>query len=169
MVWWLLGAISVLVLAVIVIVVFRTNREAAPIGIEKLLGFSRAEISRQLGQPDRSGKDFDSFFKIGLAVNYNHAEKATEILATQFASGDAFSENILGIRLRDSKEDCIASWGEPIQTKETGFEYETITWHHKEYALVLEVWVRDGSDKGFGTYQKGMVKRISLTKKSKAV
>jgi hypothetical protein len=142
--------------------------EKQPSAVEKLLGSAREVVRRQLGKPDRTDKDFDSFYKAGVVVDYDMANRVSRVNATQFVSGDAYRGKVLGIGLGAAKKDCIAVWGDPAKTEEMPFEYAKLTWHHKGYILTLEVWAKDGdgSDKAFGKYKKDTVKDIAITKKS---
>src|SRR5262249_24006562 len=139
-----------------------------PKAVWKLLGSSRETVRGQLGKPDRTGKDFDSFYAAGVAVEYDGMGRAKDITATPIGLGDDYKCKVLGVALGDSRKDCVAAWGNPVKAEKTPFEYERVTWHHKGYVLELEVWVKDGdgSDKAFGKYKKDTVKQIALSKKA---
>jgi hypothetical protein len=142
--------------------------EKQPPGVEKLLGSSRDDVHRELGKPDRTGADFDSFYGAGVVVNYDGAGRVSTVRATQFVSGDAYRGKVLGIGLGATTRDCISAWGGPVKTEETPWEFAKVTCHHKGYVLTLEVWVRDGDwgDTAFGKYKKDTVKDITLRKQS---
>jgi hypothetical protein len=140
--------------------------EIQPLPIEKLLGQSRDDVRRKLGTPERTGNDFDSFFKLGVGVEYDDNGTVKEVVASHYVSGDHFGGKVLGISLGDSKQSCIAAWGKPVQTKSTSTDFDKVTWHHLEYILELELWASDGSNKEFGTFRKDTVKHISISKKA---
>ena len=139
-----------------------------PEAVEMLLDSSMEEVRAQLGKPDRSGLSSDSFFAAGLVVNYDRMNRVTQVITTYFVSGSSYKGKVLGVALGDSKKDCVAAWGDVVSTEGTPYEYEIVTWHHNEYVLELEVWVKnwDGTSKAFGNYKEGTVKRIVLSKKS---
>jgi hypothetical protein len=137
----------------------------APVAVEKLLGASREEIRRQFGKPDRTDTDLDSFFKAGLTMDYDNAERVTRVIASHYVSGDYFKGKVLGIGLGDTKKACIASWGNPVDTEVRPVAYNLTTWEHKDYVLVLDIWSFDGKDDKFGEYKKDTVKRITIARK----
>ena len=138
-----------------------------PQAVERLLGSSIEAVRAELGQPDRSDPRFDSFFPAGVIVDYDSMKRVTKVSATHLISGDSYRGKVLGVALGDSVKDCVAAWGDAVDAEATSYEYERVTWHHKEYVLELEVWARDGdgSDKAFGYYKEGTVKRIAVSRK----
>lgn len=130
----------------------------------QLLGQPQADVRRQLGKPDRSGDDFDSFFKSGLAVTYDEDLKAAKLSAGRFVSGDAFRGKVLGIGLGDTEAACTAAWGKPRGTEWADTAHKRTVWGFRGYVLEVDIWTKDGSSEAFGTYRAGTVRDIRVSR-----
>ena len=139
--------------------------EKPPLAVEKLLGASRDSVRRELGESDRAGDQFDSFYKVGVVVSYDDTEIVAKVVATQFTSGGAFRGKVLGIGLGETKKDCVSAWGNPVRTEKTRLDYDKVTWHFQGYLLDLDIWNKGGDDSAFGEYEVDRVKRIVVREK----
>ena len=132
--------------------------------LDLLVGRTRQQMRSQLGTPDRTGEEFDTFFHAGLIVNYR-ANKVVGFTVSTLVGGPRFEGKVFGIGLDDSKKQCRALWGEPVAERvNSDVEYNSCTWRHQGYILDLEIWRQDGRDGSFGDYREDTVKCIRMTK-----
>jgi hypothetical protein len=136
---------------------------AAKLAPESLLGLPRDEVRRQLGEPDRSTPGFESFFGAGVCVDYDAKGNVEKASAARFVSGDFFPGKVLGVGLGDSKEACVAAWGEMVRVRKNGgLPYSVERWRYRNYVIEVEIWKRDGHDPMLGSYQGDTVKEITV-------
>lgn len=155
------------VLIAVLLVGFGDNGINSDLPIQ--IGQSRTEVKQILGSPGRTGDDFDSFFGHGLIAKYDTTNKVVSIEATRLKSGVEFRGRILGVSIGDHVTKCVELWGNPEKwdTKAVtllGFEFSSVFFRHEGYRIELEVWHRDGTNSSFGTYKRGAIKNIRISK-----
>ena len=132
--------------------------------LDLLVGQTRQQMRRQLGEPDRTGEQLDTFFHTGLIVNYR-ADEVVGFTISLLVEGPRFEGKVFGIGLDSSKKQCRALWGEPVAERvDSAVEYNSCTWRHQGYVLDLEIWRHDGQDDSFGVYHEDTVKSIKMVK-----
>ena len=137
------------------------------------LGDSRDDVHNALGRPQKFGvlsfdKEFDSYFNAGLSVEYRQ-DVVVEINATLFEESRRFTGKILGLSLGDPADHYIKLLGKPDKEVETEAEYSIAIWRKADYDLSLELWCEDGNLYPWGPFNKGDIKRITVTTERKNV
>ncbi len=128
------------------------------------LGESKEKVKSILGNPNRRGENFESYYDHGLVINYDSTGSVISITATLLNSGVSYKGEVFGISLGDDVSECINKWGNSLKWEETTFEYNLAQWIIEGNILELEIWNTDGNDISFGSYKKGTVKQITLKK-----
>jgi hypothetical protein len=146
------------------------------LALEKILGMARADVRRQLGQPDLSNKlgekGKDDYLKAAVTIDYDEADKATKVLGYCNSPTVSCRSKVFGIGLGDLKKECVAAWGEPAAHQDPlfadgPFADESVLWRHKGYFIWLGIAVRDSDGrfhKALGNYKTGTVLHISVAK-----
>jgi hypothetical protein len=143
------------------------GRREAPRSFVLLLGETRERIHAELGVPDATGDDFDSYFSHGVGFDYA-AGTAAAVFATKFKDCEPFRGEILGVRLGDSMSTCLSLWGIARNERDSGFlNYSVFSWDFNGYCIDLEIWKSDGTDTAFGARKKGTVKRMRVSRQAR--
>lgn len=147
------------------------SRDNLPTSLPFFLRSPRAEVHRQLGPPDRTfeslGQQGETFFDVGLAIQYDDNDAVTEIRAFRFHDPQGktgyFVGSILGVSLGESQESYSAKLMEPDHVKEWSTGTKDLTWAIEDFFLQLEVTTTAMSWEPWGNFVPGDVMSIELT------
>lgn len=131
------------------------------------VGKSWQSVKGEMGNPDKKGDNFYTFFEKGIIVYVDaKQELVTAIVCSWFQGGSHFTGKIYGIGLGDTFPKCTQLWGEPVSKLPPNYDYYSAQWQVDKFQFELEFWARDGFDEDLGgRYETDTVKRIKVSLK----
>jgi len=130
------------------------------------LGWDRAAVRKALGEPDRQGPDFDTFFSKGLAIFYSRDSKVDGIWASRMETGTEFTGKIKGISLGDPFDKCKRELGDPQEWGLPDSHFSLAAWRRGQDILLIEIWRRRPTVGGYIDILPGTVKSIRFARKN---
>jgi hypothetical protein len=129
------------------------------------VGKSWPESKEAMGTPDRSGNNFYTYFDKGVLVYVDaKQELVTALICSWFQGGKHFSGKVYGIGLGDTYPRCVQLWGEPVEKKNSSYDYYQAKWLFKKLFIEVEFWAHDGDDADLGgKFQTDTAKRIKIS------
>ncbi len=130
------------------------------------LGWKRPAVRKALGEPDREGAEFDTFFAKGLAIFYDKDGKVDGISASRMETGTHFAGKIKGISLGDLFEKCKRELGDPEEWGLPSSHFSLAVWTKGQDLLLIEIWRQRPTVGGYVDVFPGTVKSIRFARKS---
>lgn len=130
------------------------------------LGWDRAAVRKALGEPNRQGRGFDTFFSKGLAIFYDRDGKVDGIWASRMETGTEFIGKIKGISLGDTFDECRRELGEPQEWGLPSSHFSLGVWTREQDLLLIEIWRQRPTVGGYIDIVPGTVKSIRLARKN---
>lgn len=134
--------------------------------IQVRLGWDRAAVRKVLGEPDREGPGFDTFFSKGLAIFYGRDGKVDGIWASRMETGTQFAGKIKGISLGSTFDKCKRELGDPQEWGLPSSHFSLAVWPTGQDLLLLEIWRQRPTVGGYVDILPGTVKSIRLARKN---
>lgn len=130
------------------------------------LGWDRSAVRKALGEPDRQGRGFDTFFSKGLVIFYGKDGKVDGVWASRMETGTEFTGKIKGINLGDTFDKCKRELGDPQEWGLPSSHFSLGVWTRGQDLLLIEVWRRRPTVGGYVDILPGTVKSIRLARRN---
>lgn len=130
------------------------------------LDWDRAAVRKALGEPDRQGHGFDTFFSKGVAIFYGRDGKVDGIWASRMETGTEFSGKIKGISLGDTFDKCKRELGDAQEWGLPSSHFSLAVWPRGQDLILIEIWRRRPTVGLYVDILPGTVKSIRLARKN---